>query len=247
MPKYRDLEVEKSNEVGAAVGLAWTEVGGQLLNIEATLMDGKGKLTSTGQLGDVMQESAQARHELCAFSLSDFWSPEGFLPAPGCSYSHPGRSYSQGWTFGRHYLDGDTGECVDAYPCARLCGMTGEITLRGKVLPIGGMKEKLLAAHRHAIHEVILPKDNEKDVPDIPENIRADMKLHFVEQMDEVLMVALERPIDGFKCSLGPAGGCRIYAPECKDGPQGHALTQQGCGFGLHPTPTAQWGRRFRP
>ena len=85
--------------------------------------------------------------------------------------------------------------------------MTGEITLRGKVLPIGGVKEKLLAAHRHGILDVILPKDNEKDLPDIPENIRAEMKLHFVETMDEVLMVALERAIDGLNAPAVPAAG----------------------------------------
>ncbi len=96
--------------------------------------------------------------------------------------------------------------------------MTGEITLRGKVLPIGGMKEKLLAAHRHAIHEVILPKDNEKDVPDIPENIRADMKLHFVEHMDEVLMVALERPIEGLSVPSVPPEAVESTRPSTKTG-----------------------------
>ena len=218
VPKYRDHEVEKSNEVGAAVGLAWTEVGGQLLNIEATLMDGKGKLTSTGQLGDVMQESAQAamsyvRSRSQTFGLpKDFYRhldvhihiPEGAIPKDGPS---------AGIT-----LTATLVSALTRIPVRGSVAMTGEITLRGKVLPIGGMKEKLLAAHRHAIHEVILPKDNEKDVPDIPENIRADMKLHFVEQMDEVLMVALERPIDGLSAPSVPPEAVESTRPSAKTG-----------------------------
>lgn len=197
VPKYRDLEVEKRNEVGTAVGLAWTEMGGQLLNIEATLMDGKGKLTSTGKLGDVMQESAQAamsyvRSRSQALGLpKDFYRhldvhihiPEGAIPKDGPS---------AGIT-----LTTTLASALTRIPVRGSVAMTGEITLRGKILPIGGMKEKLLAAHRHSIHEVILPKDNEKDVPEVPENILADMKLHFVKHMDEALMIALERPIEG--------------------------------------------------
>jgi ATP-dependent Lon protease len=179
------------------VGLAWTEVGGQLLNIEVTLMDGKGKLISTGKLGDVMQESAQAamsyvRSRSQSLGLpKDFYRhldvhihiPEGAIPKDGPS---------AGITL--------TTTLVSALTRIAVRGdlaMTGEITLRGRVLPIGGVKEKLLAAHRNGIMEVILPKDNEKDLPDIPDNIRAAMKLDFVEHMDEVLLIALERPLDG--------------------------------------------------
>jgi ATP-dependent Lon protease len=197
VPRYRDLEAAKKNEVGSAVGLAWTEVGGQLLNIEVTLMDGKGKLISTGKLGDVMQESAQAamsyvRSRSQSLGLpKDFYRhldvhihiPEGAIPKDGPS---------AGITL--------TTTLVSALTRIAVRGdlaMTGEITLRGRVLPIGGVKEKLLAAHRNGIMEVILPKDNEKDLPDIPDNIRAAMKLDFVEHMDEVLLIALERPLDG--------------------------------------------------
>ncbi len=218
VPKYCDLEMKKSNEVGAAVGLAWTEVGGQLLHIEATLMDGKGKLTSTGQLGDVMQESAQAamsyvRSRSQAFGLpKDFYRhldvhihiPEGAIPKDGPS---------AGITLTTTLVS-----ALTRIPVRGSIAMTGEITLRGKVLPIGGMKEKLLAAHRHGIHEVALPKDNEKDVPDIPENIRADMKLHFVEHMDEVLMVALERPIDGLSAQPVPPEAVESTRPSTKTG-----------------------------
>jgi ATP-dependent Lon protease len=204
VPKYRDLEATKKNEIGSATGLAWTEVGGQLLSIEVTLMDGKGKLTSTGKLGDVMQESAQAamsyvRSRSQSLGLpKDFYRhldvhihiPEGAIPKDGPS---------AGITL--------TTTLVSALTRIAVRGdlaMTGEITLRGKVLPIGGVKEKLLAAHRNGIMEVILPKDNEKDLPDIPDNIRAHMKLDFVEHMDEVLMIALERPLEGIVTQPAP-------------------------------------------
>ena len=199
VPKYRDLRADKKNQIGMATGLAWTEVGGQLLTIEATLLDGKGQFITTGQLGDVMKESAQAamsfvRSRSQSLGLpKDFYRhldvhvhiPEGAIPKDGPS---------AGITL--------TTTLVSALTRVPVRGdivMTGEVTLRGKVLPVGGLKEKLLAAHRHGIHEAILPKDNEKDLPDIPEIIKKEMKLNFVEHMDEVLMIALERPIDGLQ------------------------------------------------
>jgi ATP-dependent Lon protease len=194
--KFRELMAEKKNDIGAAVGLAWTEVGGQILTTEATIMDGKGKLTITGKLGDVMQESAHAamsyiRSRAQSLGLPrDFYRhldihvhvPEGAIPKDGPS---------AGITIATSICS-----ALSRIPVRHDVAMTGEITLRGRVLPIGGLKEKLLAAHRHGIHEVIVPRDNEKDLPDIPETIRKDMVLHFVDSMDEVLKVALEREIE---------------------------------------------------
>ena len=193
--KFRDTEADKCNEIGAAVGLAWTEVGGQILTTEAQIMDGKGKLTTTGKLGDVMQESAQAamsytRSRAHQLGLPrDFYRnldihvhvPEGAIPKDGPS---------AGITLATAIIS-----ALTRIPVRCDIAMTGEITLRGRVLPIGGLKEKLLAARRHGIREAIVPKDNEKDLPDIPEAIRGEMKLHFVESMDEVLKIALERDI----------------------------------------------------
>jgi ATP-dependent Lon protease len=193
--KFRDLQCDQQNEVGATVGLAWTEVGGSILTTEAAVMEGKGKLQTTGKLGDVMQESAHAamsyvRSRASLLGLQrDFYRnldihvhvPEGAIPKDGPS---------AGITIATSICSALTN-----IPVRCNLAMTGEITVRGRVLPIGGLKEKVLAAHRQGIHELILPKDNEKDLPDIPENVRKDMSLHFVTSMDEVLKLALEREI----------------------------------------------------
>ena len=193
--KYREFWLEKHNEIGLTTGLAWTEVGGSVLSTEATFMEGKGRLTLTGKLGDVMQESAQAamayiRSRSHAFGLpKDFYRnidihvhvPEGAIPKDGPS---------AGITICNSIVS-----ALTKIPVRCDVTMTGEITLRGKVLPIGGVKEKLLAAHRMGLRTVLLPKDNEKDLADIPQDILASLTVHFVENMDEVLQIALERLI----------------------------------------------------
>ncbi len=193
--KYREIWAEKKNEVGLSIGLAWTEVGGQVLGTEATLMEGKGRLTLTGKLGDVMQESAQAamsyvRSRSGQFGLpKDFYRhldihvhvPEGAIPKDGPS---------AGITIATAIVS-----ALTRIPVRCDVAMTGEITLRGKVLPIGGVKEKTLAAHRMGMRTVILPKDNEKDLADIPPEVQASVAIKFVEIMDEVLQFALERPL----------------------------------------------------
>jgi ATP-dependent Lon protease len=193
--KFRDSQVHETSEVGLVTGLAWTEVGGSILSTEVQVLDGKGKLTLTGQLGDVMQESAQAalsyiRSRAQHLGLpKDFYRnldihvhvPEGAIPKDGPS---------AGITIATALAS-----ALAKIRVRRDIAMTGEITLRGKVLPIGGLKEKLLAAHRAGIFEAVLPRANEKDLADLPENLRSVMKLHFVDQMDEVLRIALEGPL----------------------------------------------------
>ncbi|MFB9133717.1 endopeptidase La [Vibrio sp. AK197] len=186
-------KADDSNRIGQVTGLAWTEVGGDLLTIETQSMPGKGKLTQTGSLGDVMQESIQAamtvvrsRAEKLGIN-EDFYEkrdihvhvPEGATPKDGPS---------AGIAMCTALVSSLTGNPVKAE-----VAMTGEITLRGEVLPIGGLKEKLLAAHRGGIKTVLIPKDNERDLKDIPDNVIADLKVIPVQWIDEVLTVALER------------------------------------------------------
>ncbi|MCY9836922.1 endopeptidase La [Aeromonas media] len=187
------------NQVGQVCGLAWTEVGGDLLTIETTNMPGKGKLTYTGSLGDVMQESIQAamtvvraRAEKLRIN-ADFYEkrdihvhvPEGATPKDGPS---------AGIAMCTALVSSLTGNPVRAD-----VAMTGEITLRGEVLPIGGLKEKLLAAHRGGIKRVLIPKENERDLEEIPDNVKQDLEIYPVRWIDEVLALALQDNPQGFE------------------------------------------------
>ncbi len=190
--KFRHEVAERTDEVGVATGLAWTPAGGDVLFVESTLMTGKGNLTLTGQLGDVMQESARAafsyaRSRAKALGIEeDFYSssdvhihvPAGAIPKDGPS---------AGVTMAVSLVSALTGRPVD-----KDIAMTGEITLRGKVLPVGGIKEKILAANRAGIKKVLLPKDNENDLKEVPQDIRKGLEFKFVERIDEVLKETLK-------------------------------------------------------
>jgi ATP-dependent Lon protease len=192
-------KADDENRIGQVTGLAWTSVGGELLTIETASVPGKGKLTYTGSLGDVMQESIQAamtvvRSRADKFRINkDFHEkrdihvhvPEGATPKDGPS---------AGVGMCTALVSSLTGNPVKAD-----VAMTGEITLRGEVLPIGGLKEKLLAAHRGGIKTVIIPKDNERDLEEIPDNVKGDLAIHPVKWIEEVLDIALEHPVEKFK------------------------------------------------
>lgn len=191
--RYRYDMANEKDEVGIATGLAWTPVGGDTLSIEVTLMEGKGSLELTGQLGDVMKESARAamsyiRSKAEFYGIDkEFYSkydihihvPEGAIPKDGPS---------AGITLATAMVSALTGK-----PVRKNVAMTGEITLRGRVLPIGGVKEKVLAAHRAGIDTIIIPAENKKDLDEIPENVRKAIKFVIAEDMETVLNTALAK------------------------------------------------------
>jgi len=190
--RWLDSSVERISRIGVANGLAWTETGGELLTIEVSILPGKGELLLTGKLGDVMRESGQAamsyaRSRAAALGLDRWFHrdidvhvhvPEGAIPKDGPS---------AGITIATALVSALTGQ-----PTRADVAMTGEITLRGKVLPIGGLNEKAVAARRAGMRTVLVPRGNEKDISEIPEEVRADVKFVQVETMDEVLEQALE-------------------------------------------------------
>lgn len=186
-PRYRHTQAEQTHQVGVSTGLAWTEVGGDVLATEVSVMKGKGKLTLTGKLGEVMRESAQAgfsyiRTRAAELGIDEEFHektdihihlPEGAIPKDGPS---------AGITMATALASALTGK-----PVRSDVAMTGEITLRGRVLPVGGIKEKVLAAHRVGIHTIILPKENKRDLDEIPVNVKRNLNFAFVDHMDEVL------------------------------------------------------------
>ncbi len=195
IPKFRRSEFDKKDEVGVSTGMAWTEFGGELLRFEATKIHGKGTFTLTGQLGEIMQESAQAAFSFVRGKIYELdiardlhrnsdihiHVPEGATPKEGPS---------AGITIATAIIS-----LLTDIPVSKKVAMTGEITLKGKVLPVGGIKEKLLAAYREGIREAIVPRDNEPDLKDLPKVIKSKMTIHLVETMDDVLKSALTREL----------------------------------------------------
>ncbi len=193
--KFKYGEVEAQDRIGIVTGLAWTEFGGEILKIETVNMPGKGRMQITGKLGDVMQESVKAAKSFVrsksldygiippVFEKKDFHIhvPEGATPKDGPS---------AGIAMVTSIVSSITKNPVD-----KNIAMTGEVTITGQVLPIGGLKEKLLAAHRAGINQVIIPKENEKDLIDIPKKVREDIKITVVENVDEVLKIALKKEL----------------------------------------------------
>lgn len=191
VPRYRFGVAEKDDETGVATGLAWTEAGGDTLAIEVTLLKGKGKLLLTGKLGEVMRESAQAALSYIRSRAGELEIDENFHEAYDIHIHIPEGAIpkdgpSAGITMATALIS-----ALTRRPASHAVAMTGEITLRGRVLPVGGVKEKVLAAHRAGIKKIVLPAENKKDITEIPENVRRKLDLVFVEHMDQVLQHAL--------------------------------------------------------
>jgi ATP-dependent Lon protease len=190
VPKFRHGETEENNQIGLTTGLAWTEVGGELLAIEASIMEGTGRMVMTGKLGDVMQESVQAALTYIRARAEKFGLPKNFYKKIDIHVHVPeGAIPKDGPSAGIAMATSIASALMKKKVRADLA-MTGEITLRGRVLPIGGLKEKILAAHRGNIKMVVIPKDNEKDLAEVPHNVQNALKIVFVEHIDEVLDIA---------------------------------------------------------
>jgi ATP-dependent Lon protease len=193
--KFRYGEIEAEDLVGVTTGLAWTEVGGELLSIEAVALPGKGKITTTGKLGDVMRESVQAAESYVKARAIAFGIRPPLLEKRDIHVHVPeGATPKDGPSAGVAMVTSIV-SVLTGIPVRRDVAMTGEITLRGRVLPIGGLKEKLLAALRGGITSVIIPKENEKDLAEIPDNVKRELTIHFINTVDEVLKYALVRPV----------------------------------------------------
>lgn len=193
--KFTSYLAEKQDEVGMTTGMAWTEAGGDILFIEAALMPGRGGITLTGQLGDVMKESAQAALSYVRSRWKMLGLPEKFFQKIDIHVHVPEGAVPKDGPSAGAAIATALVSALTKIPAKRTVSMTGEITLRGRVLEIGGVKEKVIAAHRAGIKTVILPKNNKKDMEDIPKIIQEDLAFHFVDHIDEVLKVALSKPL----------------------------------------------------
>ncbi len=192
VPQFRPPEAREASDVGVATGLAWTAVGGEILSPEVVTVPGRGKLTITGQIGDVMQESAQAALTFVRSRAEELGIDPGFLRKSDIHIHVPEGAIPKDGPSAGVAMTVALISCLLARPARADVAMTGEITLRGRVLPVGGIKEKILAAHRTGIRRIILPKDNEKDLPDVPREVLDELEIVLVEAVDEALPRVLE-------------------------------------------------------
>lgn len=212
--KFTGNMIEKQDEVGMSTGLAWTEAGGDILFIEVALMPGKGQLILTGQLGDVMKESCQAAMSYIRARATKLGLPENFYQKIDVHVHVPEGAVPKDGPSAGGAITTAIVSALTKIPVHRKIGMTGEVTLRGRVLEIGGVKEKVIAAHRAGLKTIILPKENKKDLEDVPKEVLKDLKFKFVTHMDEVLEVALTKPLKKVAKQNGKkATASAIHAP----------------------------------
>ncbi|MFH1832949.1 MAG: endopeptidase La [Candidatus Levyibacteriota bacterium] len=212
--KFASTMLEKKDEVGMSTGLAWTEAGGDILFIEVALMPGKGSLLLTGQLGDVMKESCQAAMSYIRARAGELGLSEKFYQKLDVHVHVPEGAVPKDGPSAGIAITTAIVSALIKIPAKRTIGMTGEITLRGRVLEIGGIKEKVIAAHRAKLKTIIMPKENKKDLEDVPKEVLRDLRFVYVSHMDEVLKVALSKPLP--KVSIQPIISARpiLHAPQ---------------------------------
>ncbi len=202
--RFASTMAEKKDEVGLATGMAWTEAGGDILFIEVALMPGKGSLLLTGQLGDVMKESANAAMSYIRTRAKQLGLDERFYQKLDVHIHVPEGAVPKDGPSAGGAITTAIVSALTKIPVKRKLSMTGEVTLRGRILEIGGVKEKVIAAHRAGIKTVILPKENKKDLEDVPKEVMKDLEFNFVSHMDEILPIALAKPIPSHKSEVRP-------------------------------------------
>jgi ATP-dependent Lon protease len=212
-PKFKHRGTEERDEVGLATGLAWTEVGGDILVTEATVMDGKGSLTLTGHLGDVMKESAQAALSYIRSKARELGLPRNFYQKTDIHIHVPEGAIPKDGPSAGITMATALASALTKRPVKRNVAMTGEITLRGRVLPIGGLKEKILAAHRAEIETVIIPRQNEKDLREISAKVKNALKIILVDHMDQVLKEALWSELEEMPLDVEDGSYDKAYQP----------------------------------
>ncbi len=199
IPKFKFGEIEEDDQIGICTGLAWTEVGGEILTVEVSMVPGKGNFTLTGKLGEVMQESAQAAMSYVRSKAEQLGLERYFYQKIDIHIHVPeGATPKDGPSAGIAIVTAIVSALIKQ-PIDKEVAMTGEITLRGRVLPIGGLKEKILAAHRGRVKKVIIPKDNEKDLKDIPKTTLKDMEIVLVDNIDDVIKEAIVTDLPVFQ------------------------------------------------